>query len=36
MDIEFAIQHKQLLSFSYGGYPRVVEPHTYGTDLKAI
>lgn len=25
-----AMQSKQCLSFSYGGYPRVAEPHVYG------
>ena len=29
-----AIQNKQALSFSYDGYSRVVEPHTYGIDTK--
>lgn len=34
MQIKTAIQNKQLLSFVYDGYPRVVEPHTYGLDKK--
>lgn len=34
MQIKTAIQNKQLLSFIYDGYPRVVEPHTYGLDKK--
>lgn len=34
MQIKNAIQNKQLLSFIYDGYPRVVEPHTYGLDKK--
>jgi hypothetical protein len=29
-----AIRDMQLLSFYYDGYPRVVEPHTYGVDSK--
>jgi len=29
-----AIQNKQSLSFTYDGYSRVVEPHTYGVDTK--
>jgi hypothetical protein len=32
--IPAAIQNKQLLSFSYDGYSRTVEPHTYGVDTK--
>lgn len=34
MQIKTAIQNKQLLSFVYDGYSRVVEPHTYGLDKK--
>lgn len=34
MQIKTAIQNKQLLSFTYDGYSRVVEPHTYGLDRK--
>lgn len=34
MQIKTAILNKQLLSFIYDGYPRVVEPHTYGLDKK--
>jgi predicted DNA-binding transcriptional regulator YafY len=34
MDIENAIKNKNLLSFSYDGYARIVEPHTYGIDTK--
>lgn len=34
MSISSAIQNRQLLSLSYDGYPRVVEPHCYGTDTK--
>lgn len=34
MQISSAIQNKQLLSFVYDGYQRVVEPHTYGIDTK--
>ncbi|MCZ7556093.1 MAG: hypothetical protein M5R41_06805 [Bacteroidia bacterium] len=29
-----AIKNMQTLSFTYNGYRRVVEPHTYGTDTK--
>lgn len=32
--IPAAIQNKQLLSFTYDGYSRTVEPHTYGVDTK--
>jgi len=28
--ISQAIVNKQLLSFTYHGYPRVIEPHAYG------
>lgn len=34
MKISSAIKNKQLLSFTYDGYLRVVEPHTYGIDKK--
>lgn len=34
MKISSAIKNKQLLSFTYAGYVRVVEPHTYGIDSK--
>jgi len=34
MSISSAIQNRQLLSFSYDGYARVVEPHCYGIDKK--
>src|SRR3954465_9733446 len=34
MNIEFSVVNKQLLSFSYDGYFRVVEPHTLGLDKK--
>lgn len=34
MTIASAIRNRQLLSFSYDGYARVVEPHTYGIDGK--
>lgn len=34
MSIASAIQNLQLLSFTYDGYSRVVEPHTYGIDTK--
>lgn len=27
-----AIKAKKVLSFTYSGYPRVVEPHVYGID----
>jgi len=32
--ISAAIQNKQLLSFTYDGYSRTVEPHCYGVDTK--
>lgn len=35
VSIASAINNRQLLSFSYDGYPRIVEPHTYGTDTKS-
>lgn len=34
MSIATAIHNRQLLSFTYDGYSRVVEPHTYGVDSK--
>lgn len=34
MSIATAIQGRNLLSFMYDGYRRMVEPHTYGTDTK--
>jgi len=34
MTIASAIQHQQMLSFTYDGYARVVEPHCYGIDNK--
>ncbi|MCX7249016.1 MAG: hypothetical protein NTX31_15325 [Burkholderiales bacterium] len=34
MQITNAIKSRQLLSFTYDGYQRVVEPHTYGVDSK--
>lgn len=34
MSIASAIQNLQLLSFTYDGYSRVVEPHTFGIDKK--
>jgi len=34
MNIESVIKNKQLLSFNYDGYSRIVEPHTYGIDTK--
>lgn len=34
MTIASAIRNRQLLSFSYDGHTRVVEPHTYGVDGK--
>jgi len=32
--IKAAIQSRELLSFSYDGFSRIVEPHTYGVDTK--
>lgn len=32
MNIEQAIAGRQVLEFTYKGYRRVVEPHTYGVD----
>jgi hypothetical protein len=34
MSIQSAIQTLHLISFSYEGYSRTVEPHTYGIDGK--
>lgn len=34
MNICEAINSRRLLSFYYDGFPRVVEPHTAGTDKK--
>ena len=34
MTIASAIRNRQLLSCSYDGFARVVEPHTYGIDSK--
>jgi hypothetical protein len=34
MNIPMAIQNRQLLSFTYDGFARVVEPHCYGIDGK--
>jgi hypothetical protein len=34
MSIPTAIANLKLLSFTYEGYSRVVEPHTYGIDAK--
>ena len=34
MTICNAIREQRLLAFTYGGYRRVVEPHTYGSDGK--
>ena len=34
MEISRAIREKRLLTFSYDGYSRTVEPHTYGIDVK--
>ncbi len=34
MNISSAIQNRQLLSFTYDGFARVVEPHCYGIDTK--
>ena len=29
--IQYAIRNKCIVKFTYQGYPRVVEPHAYGT-----
>ena len=34
MVISTAIRDRQLLSFNYDGYGRLVEPHTYGIDSR--
>jgi hypothetical protein len=34
MIIEKAIQNRHLLAFTYSGFARTVEPHTYGIDSK--
>lgn len=34
MTISNAIASLKLLTFEYDGFPRVVEPHTYGLDAK--
>lgn len=34
MSIALAIQNRNLLSFSYDGFPREVEPHCLGIDKK--
>ncbi len=34
MEIDYAIRHRQLLSFIYKGTERVIEPYTYGVDNK--
>lgn len=34
MSIATAIQRRSLLSFTYDGFRRTVEPHTYGMDTK--
>ena len=34
--IASAIQRKRLITFTYHGIARTVEPHTYGTDNKAV
>ncbi len=34
MPVKSAIQNKSLLGFTYDGFARVVEPHTYGVDSK--
>ena len=34
MSIAIAIRTRKLLQFTYDGYPRTVEPHTYGIDGK--
>ncbi|MBC7983475.1 MAG: hypothetical protein H7Y02_06440 [Candidatus Obscuribacterales bacterium] len=31
-DFTYAIDNKRLVSFDYGGFERVVEPHTFGID----
>ena len=34
MEISRAITEKRLLTFSYDGFQRTVEPHTFGVDKK--
>ena len=34
MNIAAAIQARNLVTFSYDGFRRTVEPHTYGVDTK--
>ncbi len=34
MSIEQAIKGHQMLEFTYKGFRRIVEPHTYGVDTK--
>lgn len=34
VDIAFAINNRKLLQFTYDGFNRLVEPHTYGIDGK--
>lgn len=34
MNIASAIHNRQLLSFTYAGYSRTVEPHTFGIDTR--
>jgi len=34
MSIAAAIQERRLVTFSYDGYRRTVEPHAYGVDRK--
>ena len=34
MELSRAIREKRLLPFSYDGFQRTVEPHTYGLDKK--
>lgn len=34
MNITSAIENRNLLTFTYDGRPRTVEPHTYGVDSK--
>ena len=36
MEISRAITEKRLLTFSYDGFQRTVEPHTYGVDKTAM
>lgn len=34
MDVRFAIENRRLLQFTYDGFTRLVEPHTFGVDGK--